>query len=136
MVAEPILPKTSTMSSSSPAAAAASSSIDNNPTVRLNRQNYLLWVVQQEPILRGRRLLGYADGTIQAPPTTIKISETVDGKAVEKMVPNPEYDEWLTNDQLVLGRLVTSLEPDVLMQIVGLKTSTAVWSALATSFAA
>jgi hypothetical protein len=68
------------------------------PTVRQNRENYLLCQAQHEPILRGHHLLGYADGSKPMPPTTIKISETTDGKDVEKMVLNPEYEECLTVD--------------------------------------
>lgn len=52
-----------------------------------------------DPILRGHQLLGFVDGSEVTPPTTINVTETIDGKLVEKVISNPEYNAWLLKDQ-------------------------------------
>ena len=49
----------------------AAALINNLPhfvTVKLNRDNYLLWKAQIIPYLRGKKVFGYIDGSIPQPP--------------------------------------------------------------------
>ena len=104
-------------------------------TIKLSRDNYLLWKAQQVPILRGARAFGYVDGTAVMPSPTFKSTVEVDGKLVAKEAVNPDYDVWATKEQQVLGYLLLSLEPDILAQVVNLTTTTAMWRALEGMFA-
>lgn len=56
------------------------------------------------PYLRGKRLLGFVDGTITAPDHLITV--TTEGGAAQE--PNPAYNIWLQQDQMVLSELGAS----------------------------
>ncbi|KAJ0105010.1 hypothetical protein Patl1_18416 [Pistacia atlantica] len=93
----------------------ASSSIIVNPsnvhslvTVKLTKDNYLLWKTQIVPYLHGQRLFGFVDGTISPP------------------LPLPPYP--------TLNTIVSSLSESILGQMVGLSTSREVWTALERMF--
>ena len=67
-------------------------------TMRLTRENFLLWKTQAAPALRSARLFGYVDGTIVAPSATI--SQGTGDAAV--VIANPEYLKWFQQDQTVM----------------------------------
>jgi hypothetical protein len=58
-------------------------------TVKLTRNNYLLWQVQILPYLHSQRLIGYVTGAILCPSTTLP---TADKTAPS--VSNPAYEQW------------------------------------------
>ena len=45
----------------------AMNAIGHPVTERLTKTNYPLWKLQVLPALRGAQLIGYVDGTVQAP---------------------------------------------------------------------
>ncbi|GKE43776.1 retrovirus-related pol polyprotein from transposon TNT 1-94 [Tanacetum coccineum] len=96
--------------------------------VRLTRDNYLLWKAQFLQYLRGQRLLGYVDGTIECPPETIIDSSSNEG------VINPAYQTWFQHDQMILSALLSSLTEEILGHVVFLSTSRDVWVALEKMF--
>uniref|UniRef100_A0A2N9J0L5 Retrotransposon Copia-like N-terminal domain-containing protein n=1 Tax=Fagus sylvatica TaxID=28930 RepID=A0A2N9J0L5_FAGSY len=57
-------------------------------TIKLNRDNYLLWKAQLIPYLRGQHLLGYVDGTTPPPPQMI--SQTSESGETS-LLPNLAY---------------------------------------------
>ncbi|KAJ0962959.1 hypothetical protein J5N97_028081 [Dioscorea zingiberensis] len=124
----------STSNSTSTTIASLSSSPGLLPTpsfnhlinVKLNRDNYLLWKAQFMPYLRSQQLLGYVDGTIVCPSKTIT-EATSTGAA---QVPNPAYQTWFQQDQLVLSALLSLLSEEVLTHVLFLSTSFEVWSTL------
>ena len=95
-------------------------------TVQLGRDNYLLWKAQVLPAFRGARLLGFLTGKVNAPSTTV--AGTINGNAAQ--VPNPEYDEWLRQDQIVLSVLLASLTPETLARVHDIESGAGVWLAL------
>lgn len=99
-------------------------------TVKLNRDNHLLWKAQVVPILRGHQVLGYVDGSYPAPPKSVRESDA-DGAP---MVDNVAYTAWYTQDQLILSALLSTLSPEVLARTLGLASSAAVWSAIERMF--
>lgn len=95
---------------------------------KLGRDNFLLWKATVLPPIRGAQLDGYLDGTIEAPAKTLDVQKA--DKSGTETVPNPEYARWIAQDQQVLGSLLTSLSREVLTQVVSMKTSAQVWTAL------
>jgi histone deacetylase 1/2 len=99
-------------------------------TVKLGRDNYLLWKAQVLPAFRGAQLLGFLTGKVKAPSATV--AGTVDGKTAQ--VQNPEYDEWLRQDQIVLSVLLASLTPEILARVLDIESGAGVWLALERTF--
>jgi hypothetical protein len=98
---------------------------------KLTRDNFLLWETQALPAIRGARLMGYLDGTTKAPPATLSVDK--DGEKSE--VANPAYEAWMQTDQNVLSYLVNSLSREIMLSVIGMKTSSAVWTAIRSMFA-
>ena len=63
------------------------------------------------PIIRGHKLEGYIFGTKPCPPEILPIASV--GNTGFGSQTNPEYDEWISNDQLMLGRIYNSLTESV-----------------------
>ena len=60
-------------------------------TIKLTRENYLLWEAQIVPYLRGQHLFGFLDGSRPAP------SSYLDGSSPPE--PNPAHQAWFIQDQ-------------------------------------
>ena len=101
-------------------------------TVRLDRNNFLLWKTQVIPNLTGSGRLGYIDVTLPAPPKTI-----ITGTGAEaKTDVNPDYIAWHRVDQRVLSVLLGSMTEDILALMIGRTISADVWSCLCSMFSA
>jgi hypothetical protein len=120
----------------SPSFTMASSASSSNPisapsnysqfvTVKLTRDNYLLWQAQILPYLRCQRLHGYITGATPCPSQTLPAPE----KDAEP-VPNPAYEQWYEQDKAIISAILSSLSPEVLSQCLFLKTSYEVWNKL------
>ena len=101
-------------------------------TVKLTKDNYLLWRAQVTPYLRGQQLFGHVDGTIIAPPKFITTSAPSSTTPVQ--IENPAYSQWFTKDQVILSILVSSLSEGILSQVINCTTSQEVWSGLERMF--
>ena len=82
------------------------------------------------PYLRSQQLLGYVNGTIVC--LTKTITQAMTEGATQ--IPNPTYNVWLQQDQLVLSVLLSSLLEKVLSQVLFLSTSFDVWMDLERMF--
>ncbi|KAL5704422.1 hypothetical protein ACHQM5_022856 [Ranunculus cassubicifolius] len=96
-------------------------------SVKLDTSNYLIWLTQFKPLLKGYDLEGYVDGTLECPP---RILTAASAENAASATINPEYVAWQKQDQILLGWLLSSLSETVLAQVVGLSTSRDVWLAL------
>jgi hypothetical protein len=101
-------------SSSTPAPSVLSS-----VTVKLSNSNFMLWQAQMLTHLRGHSLLGYIDGSIEAPAETI--FNTTDAGRSE--VVNPEYATWYIRDQTVKGGFFSTVTEEVLAHIMNAQTA-------------
>ncbi|XP_031273192.1 uncharacterized protein LOC116131351 [Pistacia vera] len=123
------------------ASANSSSTSDNTPNTlctfnpsssititKLTRTNFPTWKATILPYLKGQKVFGYVDGTIKMPAQEITLS---DGN----MQPNPAFEIWETQDNLILSCINASLTDDVLMQVAHCTTSYEVWTSLHTAFA-
>uniref|UniRef100_A0A2N9HTS2 Reverse transcriptase Ty1/copia-type domain-containing protein n=1 Tax=Fagus sylvatica TaxID=28930 RepID=A0A2N9HTS2_FAGSY len=99
-------------------------------TIKLTRDNYLLWRAQIVPYLRGQHLYGFLDGSTVAPLPTISL--VTDG--LTTTAPNPVFTSWHLQDQLILSALISSLSENVLAHVVKCTTAREVWTTLARMF--
>jgi len=102
--------------------------VNQNGSLKLDNNNYLMWLTQVLPILRHHDLLGIVDGSEPCPPKFITTDE-------QKEVLNPEFIIWNRKDQYLLSVITSSLTESVLATVYGLHTSKQAWTALATRFA-
>ncbi|KAF7143710.1 hypothetical protein RHSIM_Rhsim05G0062600 [Rhododendron simsii] len=98
-------------------------------SIKLSTTNYLYWRTQVAPFLRGQKLMGFVDGTNTCPPSHLAAV----GDSPPQ--PNPEYDTWLCQDQMLMSMLIGSLSDDVFPLVVGLTTSQEIWTTLEASLA-
>ena len=106
------------------------SSLTGMITVRLTRENFLLWKTQAGPALRAAHLFGYIDGTIQAP--AAEVTEGTGDAAI--VITNPEFLKWFQQDQIVMIALLSSMSEDILGQMSSYTNSKQVWDALHSMF--
>ena len=100
-------------------------------SVKLNHENYLLWKNMVLPVIRGNRLEGFITGSKKCPPEFITtIEENGDAEIGE----NPAYEEWVVQDQILLGWLYNSMEPDLAAEVMGNETSQELWEAVKSLF--
>ena len=88
-------------------------------TIKLTRENYLLWKAQVVPYLRGQHLFQFVDGSSTIPQPTITASS--DGASTT--IINPEFTQWQLQDQIVLSALISSLSEKVIAHVVRCTTS-------------
>ncbi|KAK1609583.1 hypothetical protein QYE76_033256 [Lolium multiflorum] len=99
---------------------------------RLGKGNFILWQTQVLPAVRGARLMGYLDGSIEAPKEEIEVKKG--DETVTEI--NPAYEDWVASDQKVLSFLVGSLSREVLPYAAGVKTAAELWEILQDMYAA
>jgi hypothetical protein len=101
-------------------------------TIKLTCDNYLLWKAQIVPYLRGQHLFGFLDGSRPVPLQSLTI--TTDGTL--KLQPNPDFQAWLIQNQMILSALISSLTENILAYLVKCTTSREVWLTLECMFTA
>ena len=95
-------------------------------TLKLKEGNYLLWKLQFEQFLSSQLLLGYVTGASPHPVPTVTVQN---GDEVTE-ASNPEFNEWIQKDQLILAWLYGTLAEDALKSVYGRHTSQDVWLTL------
>ncbi|KAL4652110.1 hypothetical protein ACB092_01G209600 [Castanea dentata] len=99
-----------------------------NQHVRLDNNNYLIWLSVVRPILRSNDLEGIVDGSEPCPQQFL-----IDAEGKKTL--NPTFTLWTKKDQLMLSWMNVSLSKSVLSTMYGLNLSKDVWSTLANRFA-
>ncbi|CAL9007689.1 unnamed protein product [Prunus brigantina] len=111
-------------------------SISHVISVRLERDNYPTWLAQIVPVLRSRRLLSYVDGSCPSPSPTISDPKAKESESSPpSLISNPDYEDWVQKDQLVLSLINGSLHHKVLATVATKTTARDTWLALETRFA-
>jgi len=121
--------ETSSLQSPSPTSPSPSQSLlscNHQITLKLTRDNYLLWRTLMVPYLEGQELLGYVTGTIPCPPQFLSSSSSTNSAATQ----NPAYTAWVLQDKLILSAILSTMSETTLTHVVNLNTSREVWSAL------
>ena len=120
------------MAQSSSSAAPASLALGFIPvSEKLGRGSYAMWCAQVESAIRGAQLGCFIKATATPPPEFLEPDDKkkVDGKAIDP-IPNPEYDEWVAKDQMVLSYLFGSLSKEVFAQVSSATTAAQLWAAI------
>lgn len=104
--------------------------VASSVTIKLSDSNYLLWKTQFKSLLRCQKLLGFVNGSVPKPPTSIVTN--VNNHTVE--TPNPEYEAWIYTDELIKSWIFGTLTKEVLGLVHALSTSQDVWLSLAGNF--
>lgn len=69
--------------------------------IKLNGSNYALWSQVVEMYISGKDKLGYINGELAPPPTT-----------------DPSYRKWRTENAIVKGWLINSMEPPLIRNFI------------------
>ncbi|KAK0586960.1 hypothetical protein LWI29_015268 [Acer saccharum] len=92
-------------------------------SVKLDRENFLLWKNMVMPIIRSYKLEGYILGTKICPPQFIQNDKS-------EKDPNPEYDTWVFQDQFLLWWLYQAMTLGIASQVMGKPSTKVLWDAL------
>jgi hypothetical protein len=108
-----------------------STSLSATLSEKLTRDNFLIWLTQVLPDIRGAQLYGYLDGSILTPEKELKATDK-DGKEVT--ISNPKYARWIAMDQCVLSYLVRNMSREIFTQMVGKTIAVEVWTTVIEMF--
>jgi len=86
----------------------------------LTNDNYLIWKSQILPVLRGHGLISFIEESALVPAETITT-------AAGTVQPNPAFDRWQKQDQLLLAWLFNSLSSPILAQVLNCATASKLW---------
>jgi len=96
---------------------------------KLTRGNFNMWHATVMSALKGARLFGYIQSTAVPPAAFIEPATTADGKQAEP-TPNPAFEKWVAEDQIVLSYLFSSLSKEIFGQVATSTTAAQLWSAI------
>ncbi|PNY01489.1 copia-like polyprotein, partial [Trifolium pratense] len=89
-------------------------------SVKLDRDNYPLWKSLVLPLIRGCKFDGYILGTKECPEQFVTSADK------SKKV-NPDFQDWMADDQALLGWLMNSMAIDIATQLLHCETSKQLW---------
>ncbi|KAK3005015.1 hypothetical protein RJ639_016132, partial [Escallonia herrerae] len=89
--------------------------------------NFTTWKAQVSMLMHGHNLFGHLDGILAAPPTTLTENN--------QSTPNPAYQIWFRQDQLVQNAILASVEPTLASTVAIAPSAHKAWTSLHTAFA-
>lgn len=117
-------------SGTSPVGTPAFANLLNQVTsIKMDRNNFLLWQNIALPILRSYKLEGHLTGKDKCLEMSIIIPPSED-EPQGLLLPNPEYDIWIAADKLLVRWLYNSMTVEVASQVTGHDTANGLWEAL------
>ncbi|KAL7228460.1 hypothetical protein ACSBR2_007219 [Camellia fascicularis] len=90
--------------------------------------NYFEWKQLMLDFIQSRGMVGFIDGTLEAPPEKVTTSVADAGGEIE--IENEDYKSWKRSDDLVRGWIITTLNLDLRLHVIQYKTAREVWTAL------
>ena len=85
--------------------------------IKLDGTNYALWSQVVEMYISGKDKLGYINGDIPQPPST-----------------DPTFRKWRTDNAIVKGWLINSMDPSLIGNFIRFPTAKLVWDSIATTY--
>ncbi|KAF5959163.1 hypothetical protein HYC85_000372 [Camellia sinensis] len=92
--------------------------------------NYFEWKQPMLDFIQSRGVVGFINGTLEAPPEKVTISVADAGGEIEIEIENEDYKSWKRSDDLVRGWIITTLDLDIRLHVIQYKTAREVWTAL------
>lgn len=86
-------------------------------SVKLDGSNYGLWSQVVEMFISGKDKLGYINGDLPQPSPT-----------------DPQFRKWKTEDAIVKGWLINSMDPALIGNFIRFSNAKMVWDSIATTF--
>ncbi|KAL5538061.1 hypothetical protein UlMin_042271 [Ulmus minor] len=80
------------------------------------------------PVIRGNKMEGFITGAKECPPEFIEVTE--EGADEAELKENPEHENWVAQDQVLLGWLYNSIDIEVAFELIGYETSKLLWEAI------
>jgi DNA-binding phage protein len=85
--------------------------------IKLDGSNYALWSQVVEMYISGKDKLGFINNDFPQPPTT-----------------DPSFRKWRTDNAIVKGWLINSMDPTLIGNFIRFPTAKSVWDAIATTY--
>ena len=85
--------------------------------IKLEGSNYALWSQVVEMYISGKDKLGYINGDSPQPPET-----------------DPSFRRWRTENAIVKGWLINSMDPSMIVNFICFPTAKQVWDSAATTY--
>jgi len=85
--------------------------------IKLDGSNYVLWSQVVEMYISSKDKLGYINGDIHQPPQT-----------------DPTFRKWCTDNAIVKGWLINSMDPSLIGNFIRFPTAKLVWDSIATTY--
>jgi len=85
--------------------------------IKLDSTNYALWSQVVEMYISSKDKLGYINDNIHQPPPT-----------------DPSFRKWRTNNAIVKGWLINSMDPALIRNFIRFLTAKLVWDSITTTF--
>ena len=85
--------------------------------IKLDGSNYALWSQVVEMYISGKDKFGYIDGELTQPSPT-----------------NPSFSKWRTNNAIVKGWLINSMDPALIGNFIQFPTAKQVWDSIAITY--
>lgn len=120
------MPSEPTPTMSSPADKLIVLNAGSQLSIKLDGDNYPAWRIQFMALLTDYDLLGYIDGTTPCPSKQL---------ANDTTVVNPDFTNWVRQDQLILHGIVSSVAATVVTHLGTVKSSNQAWEILKTMYA-
>ncbi|KAL9459538.1 hypothetical protein AB3S75_002855 [Citrus x aurantiifolia] len=101
-----------------------------NTPIKLDQSNYLIWRSQVLASIRGNRFEKFINESTTPPFSHIAHRIEDELRSVE----NPEFATWRSQDQVLLGWLLSSMSEGIISLVFNLETSREVWKAIEVQF--
>lgn len=88
-------------------------------SIKLDRNNFLIWESVVLPLIEGNRLESHINGSGIIP------LRYIPGDA--GVVSNPEYEDWFATDRMLVGWLRNTMMPEVSAQLLHCKSARDLW---------
>ncbi|KAH9668128.1 retrovirus-related pol polyprotein from transposon RE1 [Citrus sinensis] len=98
--------------------------------LKLDQANYLIWRSQVLASIRGNKLEKLINDSITPPPSHVAQRVGDDVRSVE----NPNFISWRSQDQVLLGWLLSSMSEGIISLVFNLETSREVWKVVEVQF--
>lgn len=94
---------------------------------KLSRNNFRAWKRQVTSLLSGIQVIGHIDGTTSSQtPTIVQAAASV---------PNPNYTDWFTLDQLIINLLLSAMTEADSLSFASYETARSLWVAIEAQYA-